>query len=165
MKILNLFILINFSFFLPSLLGQKTAIAVAQQSTCPTANWYQLPSPPLSQIELSIPSLWLTKQQFGGKLLDNWFVESNNNWVILIVNRQLWSLLDYLERYQFVNQFGTAARDYGYNVRVCNPQGEALAIYSCKFSTAQNNPSTQLECNLELDSLSNGGLRGKPRRF
>jgi len=165
MKIFNLFLLVNFSFFLPSLLGQKSAIAIAQQSVCTTATWYQFPSSPLSQTELSLPSLWLTKEQFGGKLLDHWFVESGNNWVILIVNRQIWSLLDYLERYQFVNQFGTAARDYGYNVRVCNPQGEALAVYSCNFPTDKTNSSTRLNCKLELDSLSNTGLRGKPRRF
>ncbi|HLO49760.1 MAG TPA: hypothetical protein VK211_15195 [Kamptonema sp.] len=165
MKILNIFLLINFSFFYPSLLAQKSAIALPQQSACPIATWYELPSPPLSQTELSIPSLWLTKEQFGGKLLDQWFVESGNNWVILIVNRQIWSLLDYLERYQFVNQFGTAARDYGYNIRVCNPQGEALAIYSCNFPADKTNPSTQLNCKLELDSLSNTGLRGKPKRF
>ena len=165
MKIFNIFLIVNFSFFLPSLLGQKSAIALAQKSGCPTATWYEFPAPPLSQTELSIPSLWLTKEQFGGKLLDQWFVESGNNWVILIVNRQIWSLLDYLERYQFVNQFGTAARDYGYNIRVCNPQGEALAVYSCNFPADKNNTSIPLNCRLELDSLSNSGFRGKPKTF
>jgi hypothetical protein len=165
MKKINLFLLITCTFFLPSLLREKSAIALSQTSVCLTKTWDQLPSPPLSQKELSIPSLWLIKEQFGGKLLDQWFVESGSNWVVLIVNRQIWSLLDYLERYQFINQFGTVARNYGYNVRVCNPQGEALAVYSCKFPAAQNNTSNPLICKLELDSLFNSGLRGKPRRI
>ena len=37
-----------------------------------------------------------------------------------------------MERYQFVNRFGTASSEYGYNLRVCNRQGTALAVYSCK---------------------------------
>ncbi|OCQ95967.1 hypothetical protein BCD67_23030 [Oscillatoriales cyanobacterium USR001] len=165
MKNFNLFLLIACAFFCPSLLREKSAIALAQTSVCLTTNWYQLPLPPLSQTKLSIPSLWLTKEQFGGKLLDRWFVEPGNNWVILIVNRQIWSLLDYLERYQFINQFGTVARNYGYNVRVCNPQGEALAVYSCNFPEVKTHASTPLSCQLELDSLFNSGLRGKSRRF
>jgi len=165
MKKFNLFLLIICAFFLPSLLKEKSTIAFAQTSVCLNTNWYQIPSPPLSQKELSIPSLWLTKSQFGGKLLDQWFVESDNNWVVLIVNRQIWSLLDYLDRYQFINHFGTVARNYGYNIRVCNSQGEVLAVYSCKFSATENNPSIPLSCKLELDSLFNGGFRGKSRRI
>lgn len=165
MKKINLFLLIICAFFLPSLLREKSTIALAQTSVCLSTNWYQLPSPPLSQKELSIPSLWLAKSQFGGKLLDQWFVESDNNLVILIVNRQIWSLLDYLDRYQFINHFGTVARSYGYNIRVCNPQGEVLAVYSCNFYSTENNVSSPLSCKLELDSLFNSGFRGKPRRL
>src|SRR6476469_5004259 len=131
--------------------------AFSQQPACPAGNAANLPSPPLSQTEKSVPSLWLAQKQFGGKLLDRWFVDPGNTWVIIIVNRQLWSLLDYMERYQFVNRFGTVASDYGYNVQVCNRQGTALAVYSCK--------GDRLTCRIDLESLSNPRLRGKLKGF
>ena len=138
-----------------ALLSEQSA-AYSQQPSCPTGN-ANLPSPPLSQTEKSVPSLWLAQKQFGGKLLDRWFIDPGNTWVIIIVNRQLWSLLDYMERYQFVNRFGTVASEYGYNLRVCNRQGTALAVYSCK--------GDRLNCRIELESLSNPGLRGKLKGF
>lgn len=131
--------------------------AYSQQPDCPTGNAANFPSPPLSQTEKSVPSLWLAQKQFGGKLLDRWFIDRSNTWVIIIVNRQLWSLLDYMERYQFVNRFGTASSEYGYNLRVCNRQGTALAVYSCQ--------GDRLSCKIDLESLSNPGLRGKLKGF
>lgn len=104
-----------------------------------------------------MPSLWLAQKLFGGKLLDRWFVDPGNTWVIIIVNRQLWSLLDYMERYQFVNRFGTVASEYGYNVRVCNRQGTALAVYSCQ--------DDRRFCRIDLESLSNPRLRGRRKEF
>jgi hypothetical protein len=141
---------------LGALLGEQSA-AFSQEPVCPTGNAANFPPPPLSQTEKSVPSLWLAQKQFGGKLLDRWFVDPGNTWVILIVNRQLWSLLDYMERYQFVNRFGTVANDYGYNVRVCNRQGTALAVYSCK--------GDRLNCRIDLESLSNPGIRGRVKGF
>jgi len=132
-------------------------MAYSQQPACPTGNAANFPSPPLSQTEKSVPSLWLAQKQFGGKLLDRWFIDRSNTWVIIIVNRQLWSLLDYMERYQFVNRFGTASSEYGYNLRVCNRQGTALAVYSCQ--------GDRLSCKIDLESLSNPGLRGKLKGF
>ncbi|MBE9185216.1 hypothetical protein IQ270_10940 [Microcoleus sp. LEGE 07076] len=131
--------------------------AFSQQSVCPSGNAANFPSPPLSQAEPSVPSLWLADKLFGGKLLDRWFVDRGNTAVIIIVNRQLWSLLDYIERYQFVNRFGTVSREYGYNLRVCNREGKALAVYSCK--------GDRLNCKIDLESLSNPGLRGKLKGF
>ena len=132
-------------------------MAYSQQPACPTGNAANFPSPPLSQTEKSVPSLWLAQKQFGGKLLDRWFIDRSNTWVIIIVNRQLWSLLDYMERYQFVNRFGTTSSEYGYNLRVCNRQGTALAVYSCQ--------GDRLSCKIDLESLSNPGLRGKLKGF
>ncbi|HIK28211.1 MAG: hypothetical protein N3E45_01715 [Oscillatoriaceae bacterium SKW80] len=101
------------------------------------------------QERLTIPSLWWADEQFGGKLLDNWIAYVGTNEtpprVDLIVNRQLWSLLNYLERYRFVNQFGTIARNYGYNVRVFNRQGVFLAAYTCAGSSDSNVCSVCLE--------------------
>ena len=154
-KSLFLFLMTGSAWFL-AVLPQPPA-AFAQQPACPSGDISNFPSPPLSQTQKSIPSLWLAQKQFGGKLLDRWFVDSSDTWVILIVNRQLWSLLDYMERYQFVNRFGTVASEYGYNLRVCNRQGTALAVYSCK--------GDRLNCNIDLESLSNPGLRGRSKRF
>ncbi|MEG4066950.1 hypothetical protein QUA42_06290 [Microcoleus sp. Pol11C2] len=141
---------------LGALLCEESA-AFSQQQACPTGNAANFPSPPLSQTEKSVPSLWLAQKLYGGKLLDRWFVDPGNTWVIIIVNRQLWSLLDYMERYQFVNRFGSVASEYGYNVRVCNRQGNALAVYSCK--------GDRQSCKIDLESLSNPGLRGKLKGF
>lgn len=93
----------------------------------------------ISQYELTIPSLWWAKEQFGGKLLDNWLAYPGDGTtaarIDLVVNQQIWILLDYLQRYEFVNHFGNVARDYGYNVRVFNHEKELLATYTCDFNT------------------------------
>lgn len=163
------FYLLPFAFYLAIFPVQPSPAQTPVQpfappiSNCPVGNESQLPPPPLSQTNLSIPSLWLAKEQFGGKLLDRWFVEPGKNWAILIVNRQIWSLLDYLERYQFVNNFGTVARQYGYNIRVCNRQGATLALYSCDFPGMGT--STSLNCKITLDNLNNEGLRERRKLF
>ena len=117
----------------------------------------------ISQHDLTIPSLWWAKEQFGGKLLDNWLAYPTDGTtaarIDLVVNQQIWSLLNYLERYEFVNHFGTVARDYGYNVRVFNYQKELLATYTCNFST---NPPL---CNIDnLDATGKAGVRGSAGR-
>ncbi len=110
----------------------------------------------IRQQEPTIPSLWWVKEQFGGKLLDNWlaYPASGNTAarVDLVVNQQ-WSLLDYMQRYEFVNHFGTTARDYGYNVRVFNYQKELLATYTCNFSMSPG------QCNVQIDSSGTSSLR------
>ena len=92
----------------------------------------------ISQAGLTVPSLWWQREQFGGKLLDNWLAypgdDNNPGRVDLVVNRQIWSLLDFLQRYEIVHHFGFAARDYGYNTRVFNRQGILLAAYTCEFT-------------------------------
>jgi hypothetical protein len=107
----------------------------------------------ISQRGLTIPSLWWAKQQFADKLLDNWLAYPGGGTkpgrIDLVVNQQNWSLLDYLERYAFVNQFGTVARDYGYNVRVFDAQAKRLATYTCNFNT------TPRLCSVYLDATSN----------
>lgn len=96
-----------------------------------------------SQAGLTIPSLWWTKEQFGGKLLDSWTAypqgKDTPSYVDLLVRREVWNLLDYLERYTFVNQFGLAAGDYGYNLRVFDRQENLLATYTCNFSRVSPN--------------------------
>jgi hypothetical protein len=113
----------------------------------------------ISQKQLTIPSIWWAKEQFGGKLLDNWLAypptDNRTPRIDLIVNRQIWSLLDYVERYKFVNNFGNVARDYGYNVRVFNYQQELLATYTCNFEV-----QPRLCTMANLDALGKASVRG-----
>ncbi len=98
---------------------------------------------------LTIPSLWLAKEITENKLLDNWIAypatEQEPARVDLIVNQQIWSLLDYLERYDFVNRLGSTARKDNYNLRVFNYQGNMLATYTCNFG---NKPAA---CNIQMN--------------
>ncbi|MFM9265145.1 hypothetical protein [Tychonema sp. BBK16] len=156
-KSLFLFLIAGFTGII-ALQPEESAV-MGQQPVCPKGDVADFPAPPLSQNQKSVPSLWLAQKQFGGQLLDRWFIDSNstNSWVVLVVNRQLWSGLDYVARYQFVNRFGVAASEYGYNVRVCNRQGAGLAVYSCNRD--------RLSCRIDLESVSNPGIQRRPKLF
>lgn len=112
----------------------------------------------VSQQGITVPSLWWAKEQFGSDLLNSWLAYpapgTNPARIDLLVNRQNWSALDYIQRYEFINHFGTVARDYGYNLRVFNEQKELLASYTCDFST---NPS---QCSIQLDATGKARIRG-----
>lgn len=118
--------------------------ALSPQYPPPELNWLTPGTVPPDDITTSAtislsgltpPSLWWTAQQFGGKTLDGWIAypgtETLPPRVDLVVNRQLWGLSDYLERYSFVHHFGRAAQSFGYTIRVFNDVGEPLAIYPC----------------------------------
>jgi gamma-glutamylcyclotransferase (GGCT)/AIG2-like uncharacterized protein YtfP len=94
----------------------------------------------ISQQKMSTPSLWMEKSNSKYQLLDDWIAypatAKEPGRVDLIVNQDVWSSLDYLERYSFINRFGSTARKYGYNIRVFNYQKELLATYTCNFSTS-----------------------------
>ncbi len=148
----------------------------------------------ISQAHLTVPSFWWTRDQisaqpqFGSKLLDTWLAcpsqKSSVSRVDFVVNQQAWSLLDYLDRYDFVQQIGTVASGYSYDMRVFNPQGGLLAAYTCDFERnivgtrelndrhgvkvasadlSQTSPSQApaLICNLSLDSSGKAGFRGR----
>ncbi len=102
----------------------------------------------ISQTGLTRPSLWWAEEQFGNKLVNNWCAYPAERRIDLIVNRQIWSLLTYLERYAFVNHFGTVARDFQYNIRVFNQQKTQLATYTCNFS------ASPVSCNLQIDTAN-----------
>lgn len=112
----------------------------------------------ISQQNLTIPSLWWASEQFGGNLLDDWLAYPGDNTqyprIDVIVNRQNWSLSDYIKRYEFVNHFGSVASDYGYNVRVFNVQKELLATYTCDFSV------TPRLCNMQVQATGKARVRG-----
>jgi hypothetical protein len=85
-----------------------------------------------SQTSMTVPSLWWSTEQFdqfGGRLVDNWLADSQEKRIDLIVNTQLWGIMTYLDRYSFVNSFGTVARSYQYNLRVFSQNQQCLALY------------------------------------
>ncbi|XHX77775.1 MAG: hypothetical protein RBJ76_25620 [Stenomitos frigidus ULC029] len=144
----------------------------------------------VSPTQLTVPSLWWLRDQladqetYGNRLLENWLAyptggSSRPGRVDLVVNRQLWSLLDYLDRYAFIHRFGEVARDYGYNVRVFDGNATLLGASTCDFSTINidalqsrqfseraeaatllPNPATTIACSILLDSSGKAGLRG-----
>ncbi|MBD2593663.1 hypothetical protein BCD64_22720 [Nostoc sp. MBR 210] len=101
---------------------------------------------------LTTPSLWLAQANSESKLLDNWIAypatATTPGRVDVIVNQQVWSILDYLERYSFVNRLGNVARKDVYNLRVFNYQQELLGSYTCNFQT---NPTS---CRIQINSLN-----------
>ena len=72
------------------------------------------------------------------------------------MNQELWTLLDYIGRYRFVNDFGTVARDYQYNLRVFNQQQECLGTYTCNYST------TPPQCKIDFELYAPEGIQRQP---
>ncbi len=107
--------------------------------------------------KLTVPSLWWAKENSEKKLLDNWIAypasKTEPPRVDLIVNQQIWSLLDYMEKYVFVNRLGIIASKSGYNIRVFDYQTETLATYTCNF------PQSPTFCKIQMSNQSKVGLR------
>lgn len=115
----------------------------------------------LSQTEMTIPSLWWAEGQFGRKLLSGWIaytgVDGRSPRVDLVVNQPVWNAINYLQRYTFVNQFGTESQAYGYNVRVFNRQQEPLAAYVCEATFLDLSGRA---CHIGLTSGGRGAIEG-----
>lgn len=94
------------------------------------------------------PGLWWAKEQFGGAVLDSWLVYPSNSstpgQIDLLVNPQNWNSLDYIQRYEFINHFGTVARSHGYNLKLLDAQKKQLAAYTCNFSQTPRSCIVQL---------------------
>lgn len=106
----------------------------------------------INQAGLTEPSLWLARDQiaaqakFGRRLINGWLAcngATEPSRVDVVVNAQLWSSLDFFDRFEFIKRFGKATSDYGYNLRVFDPQGELLATYTCEFSPTVGQKQTQ----------------------
>ncbi|MEA5447798.1 hypothetical protein VB780_04405 [Leptolyngbya sp. CCNP1308] len=94
---------------------------------------------------MTTPSLWwnrdsLTSHLGGRRLVESWIsyqIEDSGTTVVdVMVNPQMWSVLTYNERYAVLNQFGTATRDFGYNLRFFqgNPRNARMVgLYACNF--------------------------------
>lgn len=104
---------------------------------------------------------WAAEQfdPFDGELVQNWLTYPQQNQINLVVNWHLWNLLDYLERYRFVNQFGTVAREYGYGLNIFNQKEECLATYK------YNPISTPPKWELYLEKLGQDSLQVKPLKI
>ena len=99
--------------------------------------------------------------------------------VDLVVIPQVWNLLNYLERYAVLNQFGSVAKSYGYSTRVFRG-ADLTGAYICDFSQyadlADNPDATlstlseqalkdalaRIDCAIELDYRGRGSIRGNP---
>ncbi len=99
----------RFPLFLPASQGQVVAASSS-----------------LSLTEISQPSLIWIEDQLGNRygsdrLVQQWQAYQTAEgfqYVDVVVNESIWNLLSYFERYGFILQFGTAAKSYGYNLRV-----------------------------------------------
>jgi hypothetical protein len=149
----------------PAQAQSQTETTEAAEAVPPTTT-----SNTISLTELTRPSLWWAKEQFsdrqrfGSQLIAAWAAYEGKpaqlGRVDFFVNRQLWSQLDYLERYTFIHEFGTVANSYGYNVRVFNERKEFLAAYTCNSSPIAGSPVVPV-CNTTLDSSGKSGFRSR----
>ncbi|MGK7893977.1 MAG: hypothetical protein AB4372_10225 [Xenococcus sp. (in: cyanobacteria)] len=106
-----------------------------------------------------VPSLWWAREQFDpfdGRLIDDWLEDHQLKQIDLVVNWQLWTLLDYLGRYRLINQLGTVARQYNYNLRIINQQKQCLATY--QYTVESNSPKWEIN----LDGLGQNSLQLEP---
>lgn len=103
-----------------------------------------------SQTAMSTPSLWWAVEQYDpldGKLITYWEANSNTNVINFVVNNRFWQTLDYLDQYSLVNQLGTVARDYRYNLNLISQQDDCLATYTCNLSV------TPPQCQIQLNTF------------
>jgi hypothetical protein len=145
-----------------------------QQGVCPTG-LTGISDATTSASAPTLPSLWWIRDQvaaqpqFGTKLIEKWLACPTAGaaaaQVDVLVNSQLWTLLDYWERYEAVHRLGSVTTGYGYNLRIFNRQQVLLATYRCLPSTAATTPPATLPCTLSLDSASRGGFRGRSSSF
>lgn len=109
-----------------------------------------------SSNQLSSPSLfWMRDQvarRYGrDRLVEQWQAyqvgtsdDRSLAYVDVIVNEQLWGLLNYFQRYAFVLQFGTAAKSYGYHVRVFHSGDLANYIDAQDLGRSSRNTAARL---------------------
>ena len=139
-------------------------LSIPMGVTCPTGDKSTWPEPPLSQLQLTIPSLWSLQKYWGSKMIERWFLPADNNWIVVVINRQYWGLMDYLEKYQVINRLATASRSDGYNLRLCNNKGLTLGVYFCEFSSESSDKFVPSSCHLDMGSI-NDGIREKRKLF
>jgi hypothetical protein len=90
-----------------------------------------------SETSLTVPGLWWANQQFGDKMLTNWFAyrrpQDHSSQVRAVIRPDLWSRYTYLERYAFLKRFGATTSAAGYHLLVLDRQNYLLGSYTCDF--------------------------------
>lgn len=142
---------------------------------------------------IQLPSLWWVRDQLVAdrrfaRLIRGWSAQVNRSQgkcrVDVVVNRQLWTLLDYLERYEFVNQLGyefvsqfvnplaPPSNSYGYEANFFDRPPEAnffaltpkerearlLASYEC----LPPGGDAPMNCRVGGESFNQSGFRLSP---
>ncbi len=108
---------------------------------------------------MTLPSLWWTSEQFPPKLVTNWIADRNQKQVYLLINAQYWDLLDYIDRYRTIDQFGRVAQGYGYNLQLCSSQKIVLARYNCEVNLNDKpNENDRASCQIWLNATGQNGL-------
>ena len=135
----------------------------------------------LSDTGTTNPSLWWQKYKAseigplnGRSMVNGWVAHyrpgDQQHHVDVAVNGQIWNLLNYLEQYAFITQFGEAAKAYGYHLRVFN--GSSLVGgYVCDFNqtldfgedgTIPNEQLSGIACTVgALDYLGQSAISGR----
>jgi hypothetical protein len=109
----------------------------------------------ISANRLSAPSLWWTREQLPNKLVLNWLAYPQRKHIDVVVNPQFWNILDYPERYQLVNRWGTVARKHGFDVRIFNlrfSEQKPIVAYTCT-----HNPLNQ-QCVVQWQGINQDSL-------
>ncbi|WP_275336376.1 hypothetical protein [Nodosilinea sp. PGN35] len=101
---------------------------------------------------MTLPSLWwnrdsLTPHLGGRRLVQSWIsyqIEDSGTAVVdVMINPQMWSVLTYNEQYAVLNQFGTAARSFGHNLRFFQGNSRSyrmVGLYACDFADQSGLP-------------------------
>jgi hypothetical protein len=124
---------------------------------------------------MTLPSLWwnrdsLTNQLGGRRLVQSWISyqikDSADEVVDVMINPQIWAVLTYNERFAVLNQFGTAARDFGYNLRFFQGNSRSsrlVGLYACDFARSPVSTSTAPldvnTCSANLDIAQIGQIQ------
>ncbi|NCJ08578.1 hypothetical protein GS597_19105 [Synechococcales cyanobacterium C] len=94
-----------------------------------------------SQQGLTVPSLWLAVEQFGGKTVRTWRAyppnEAGERQIRVVVRPELWTRYNYFERYAFLSKLSTAASRYGYSLLLVDRQNFLLGGFACNFAQIQ----------------------------
>lgn len=137
----------------------------------------------LSDTDMTAPSLWWQQDKAseigplnGRSMVTGWVAHyrpaDQQHHVDVAINGQIWNLLNYLEQYAFITQFGQAAKAYGYHLRVFNGS-RLVGGYICgfdqtlTFSQYETIPADDLNsiaCTVELDYLGRGAISGRSSR-
>lgn len=105
-------------------------------------NWQVVEDDAPGKTGLTPPSLWWSRDQLtnslgGYRLVRNWIAfrsaSTQLNVVDVQVDSQYWDPQEDVEKYAILNRFGTAAKQYGYQLRLYR-SFTVIGIYACDFS-------------------------------